>query len=74
MAKVSAMPEAVFIDEAMAQVAQLGRINQAVNPASMAKVLILVNLSSHNGFSRKMRIDARLSLLGLTPVTPLVMI
>jgi len=27
------MPEAIFIDEAIAQVAQLGRINQAGNPA-----------------------------------------
>jgi putative transposase len=27
------MPEAIFIDEAIAQVAQLGRINQAENPA-----------------------------------------
>lgn len=26
------MPEAIFIDEAIAQVAQLGRINQAGNP------------------------------------------
>jgi hypothetical protein len=27
------MPEANFIDQAIAQIAQLGRINQAVNPA-----------------------------------------
>jgi hypothetical protein len=26
------MPEATFIDQAIAQIAQLGRINQAVNP------------------------------------------
>ena len=33
LAKVLEMPEAIFIDQAIAQVAQLGRINQAVNPA-----------------------------------------
>jgi len=27
------MPEAIFIDEAIAQIAQLGRINQAGNSA-----------------------------------------
>jgi hypothetical protein len=27
------MPEAIFIDQVIAQVAQLGRINQAGNPA-----------------------------------------
>jgi hypothetical protein len=32
LAKVLEMPEAIFIDEAIAQVAQLGRINQAENP------------------------------------------
>jgi hypothetical protein len=34
------MPETSFIDQVIAQVAQLGRINPAVNPASMVKVLL----------------------------------
>jgi hypothetical protein len=33
MAKVLETPEAIFIDQAIAQVAELGRINQAINTA-----------------------------------------
>jgi putative transposase len=34
------MPEPIFIDQAMAKVAALGRVNHAITPVSLAKVLL----------------------------------